>query len=75
MSPKEYIKIANERMYGPESVFTPAEQAAMKAGYTRIERLAVSGQVFGAFPQAISDDHAWKLRMMNRELLPLVNIG
>ena len=75
MSPREYVRIANERMYGPESVFTPAEQAAMRAGYTRVDRLAVSGQVFGAFPQAISDDHAQKLRALNRELLHQVNIG
>jgi len=75
MSPREWINAMNERLYGPESVFTTAEQTAMRVGFTRVERLAVSGRVFGAYPQAINDEHAQKLRVLNRELLPHVNIG
>ena len=41
--------------------FTAEEQAAMQRGYTSAERRAISGQVFGGFPQAISAEHAEKL--------------
>ena len=51
----------NEILYGPDSVFTEEEQAAMKRGYTTNERLAISGKVFGVYPQAISQEHADKL--------------
>lgn len=54
-----------EALYGPNSEFTPEEQAAMKRGYTIKERIEESGQVFGVYPQAISREHATKLDRVN----------
>ena len=48
----------NHLLYGPGSRFTSEEQAAMRRGYTRSERLAISGRQFGIYPQAISEEHA-----------------
>lgn len=58
---KRFAEWAEEKLYGPESVFTPEEQAATRRGYTTAERVAESGRVFGAYPQAISEGHAAKL--------------
>lgn len=52
-------------LYGPDSVFTPEEQAAMKRGYTMAQRRAESGRMFGIYPQAISEEHARKLDDLN----------
>lgn len=41
--------------------FSADEKSAMDRGYTNAERLAISGQVFDGFPQAISAEHAEKL--------------
>lgn len=61
-------QVANEMLYGPPSVFTAAEQEAMRRGYTRAERLRISGTVYGGYPQAISAQHARKIRDLNRYL-------
>lgn len=45
--------------------FSKAEQAAMQRGYTRREREAISGRVFGGYPQAINKAHADKLDALN----------
>ena len=54
-----------ETLYGPQSIFTAAEQEAMRRGYTGAERKAISGRVYGRYPQAISAEHAMKLDMVN----------
>lgn len=64
----EFVARSNDRCYGPNSVFTAEEQAAMKRGYTTAERLAMSGRLYGIYPQAISEAHARKLDALNREL-------
>lgn len=46
--------------------FTTEERAATDRGYTIKERLAISGRQFGAYPQAISEEHARKLDASNR---------
>lgn len=62
---RQYVKRINLALYGPASVFTAQEQAAMSRGYTQAERIAESGRVFGRYPQAISDEHAAKLDKLN----------
>lgn len=58
---KSYANRIDETLYGVDSVFTQEEQAAMKRGYTIGERMAMSGRMFGIYPQAISEEHARKL--------------
>lgn len=55
-------------LYGPRSIFTAEEQAAMRRGYTRAERIAISGQCFNDYAQAISLDHANKLDAVKAQL-------
>ena len=60
------LDILTERaLFGPASLFNAAEQAAMRRGYSRREREAISGKVFGGYPQAISKAHAVKLDNFN----------
>ena len=59
------FKATNEKLYGEDSVFTAEEQAAMQRGYTWNERKAISGRVYGIYPQAISLEHAAKLDALN----------
>lgn len=61
-----YAERMNAALYGPYSVFTAEEQEAMRRGYTWRERINESGQVFGIYPQAISEEHARKLDRLNR---------
>lgn len=53
------------KLYGPDSIFTKEEQEAMQRGYTMAERKAISGRMFGIYPQAISEEHARKLDLLN----------
>lgn len=57
-------------MYGPDSPFTADEQAAMKRGYTMAERRAISGRMFGIYPQAISEEHARKIDALHARYAP-----
>lgn len=59
------MKHIENALYGKGSPFTDEEQAAMRRGYTHNERIAISGQVFGIYPQAISAEHAHKLDICN----------
>jgi hypothetical protein len=68
MNARDWINEMNSRLYGDDSVFTTAEQNAMRRGYTRVERLAVSGCVFLGYPQAISEEHARKIQTLNRSM-------
>ena len=60
-----YSQRMNRALYGPKSIFTQEEQAAMRRGYTRNERKAISGCVYGDYPQAISAEHARKMDRVN----------
>ena len=60
-----YAERMNAALYGPSSVFTDEEQAAMRRGYTHNERMAISGRLWGIYPQAISEEHAAKLDVLN----------
>jgi hypothetical protein len=62
---KAWVGSMNNALYGPDSVFTAEEQDAMRTGYTISLRMAESGRVFGGYPQAISEDHARKLNVLN----------
>ena len=67
-----YAERMNEALYGPDSVFSAEEQAAMRKGYTNMERIRISGRMFGRryYPQAISQEHADKLDALNDSLQP-----
>ena len=60
-----YAERMNGQLYGAGSVFSKAEQAAMRKGYSLKERRAISGVIFGMYPQAINQDHADKLDALN----------
>jgi hypothetical protein len=45
--------------------FSADEWAAMDRGYTSAERRAISGKLFGIYPQAISSEHAAKIDALN----------
>lgn len=60
-----YAKTMNEKLYGKASVCTKAERDAMQKGYTIAERKAISGKIFGIYPQATSQEHAEKLDQLN----------
>ena len=68
MDGNTYSKRMNRALYGPQSIFTPEEQAAMRRGYTFAERRQISGQVFGNYPQAISETHARKMDAINTRI-------
>lgn len=63
-----YVERMNDALYGPCSVFTPEEQAAMRRGYTLTERRRISGRIFGQYPQAVSETHARKLDAINTRI-------
>ena len=68
MTTAEYVKLHDDALYGPDSVFSAEEQDAMRRGCTHARRIAESGRVFGGFPQAISQDHADRLRAASIDL-------
>ena len=61
----KYAEKMNQALYGVVSIFTAEEQEAMKRGYTLAERKAISGRVYGIYPQAVSEEHAAKLNTLN----------
>ncbi len=63
-----YTEDMNKALYGADSVFTQAEQVAMWMGFTRSERIATSGVIYGIYPQAISQEHAAKLDKLNKAI-------
>ncbi len=65
MAKQTYATQMNDALYGAGSVFTADEQAAMRRGYTYAQRIRESGRQFGIYPQAISDEHARKLDVLN----------